>query len=162
MKNIIFLAFFCWLGMTWAVAQSAEDEKAVKATISKMQDLWNKHDINTYNGLHTEDATLVNPEGAFCANKSEIVKMHLAANEAYFKFTSLAIDIQKMRFASPEVALVNVKYNITMTGEATMADGTKANKRDKHSVAILHVLVKKNGTWQISATQVTIIQAPVK
>jgi uncharacterized protein (TIGR02246 family) len=162
MKNIIFLALFCLLSISWAVAQNAEDEKAVKATISKMQDLWNKHDINAYNNMHTEDATLVNPEGVFCANKAEIVKMHLQANEVYFKFTSVAIDIQKMRFVSPEVALVNVKYNITMTGEATMADGTRANKGDKHSAALLHVLVKKNGSWQISATQVTGIQAPAK
>lgn len=153
MKTTMILFAFLLIAVV-GNAQTA-DEKAVTAFMVGAQDLWNRHDINGYNNLYADDATLVNPAGAFSANKAEIVKLHLATNEHYFRYTSVAFDIQKIKFVTPEVALVNMKYNVTMTADATMPDGVKNSKGDKHSVAILHILVKKNGTWQISTTQVT-------
>lgn len=159
MKKILFFIIFCVSNIAFSFAQIA-DEKAINSFIANAQELWNKHDINAYNDLYTDDATLVNPAGIFCANKAEIVKMHLEANEFYFKKTSATISIPKMRLISPEMAVVNTIYHINVEQEITMPDGMKMPKGAKPLVAILHVLVKKNGTWKISATQVTNVMPP--
>ncbi len=159
--KIITFLFICLSSTNWALGQTA-DEKAVNELVANMQTLWNKHDINAYNDLYADDATLVNPVGIFCANKAEVVKMHLEANEYYFKYTSLVIETQKLRFLTPDVAVVNVRYMVNIEQDLSFPDGYKLKKGDKQIVAIIHVLAKKNGSWKISATQVTNVPPPTK
>jgi uncharacterized protein (TIGR02246 family) len=139
-------------------AQSATDEKAVRAVIQKMDDAWNAHDYS-YSGkydFYVKDATLVNPVGMYWKNRAEIIKAHQSFGETMFKYTSAKSQIVDLRFLAPTVALATVKTQYLVEQDYNFPDGKKAfSKGDTDAVMINVVCTRQNRAWKIASEQVT-------
>jgi uncharacterized protein (TIGR02246 family) len=157
MKTIIIsfvLLFIYHLGF----AQSATDEKAVRAVIQTMEDAWNAHDFN-YSGqydIFDQHAILINPVGMYWKNKAEIVKAHQVFGEMMFKHTSTKNQQVDVRFLAPTVALAAVKVQYRIEQDHNLPNGQKAgSKGDTNQSMLSIVLTKKNESWKIASLQVT-------
>ena len=139
-------------------AQSATDEKAIRAVIQKMDDAWNAHDYS-YSGqydIYAPDATLVNPVGMYWKNRAEIIKAHQVLGETMFKYTSAKSQQVDLRFLAPTVALATVKAQYRVEQDYNFPDGKKADSKGDTDYAMINVvLTKQNGAWKIASQQVT-------
>jgi uncharacterized protein (TIGR02246 family) len=148
--------------LIWSIgfAQSAADEKAVRAVIQKMDDAWNAHDY-TYSGkydIYEQNAIMINPVGMYWKNKGEIVKAHQVFGETMFKHTSSKGEILDIRFLAPAIAMAVVRAQYRVEKDHNLPSGEKAGSRGDTSHSMLHVvLTKKNEAWKITSTQVTTV-----
>jgi uncharacterized protein (TIGR02246 family) len=138
-------------------AQSATDEKAVRAVVQKMDDAWKAHDYS-YSGkydFYYQDATLVNPVGMYWKNRAEIIKAHKVLGEMMFKYSSAKSQIVDLRFLAPTVALATVKAQYQTEQDHNAPDGKAYSKGDFDYAMINVVLTKQNGDWKIASQQVS-------
>lgn len=139
-------------------AQSAADEKAIRAVIQKTDDAWNAHNYS-YSGqydIFAPDATLVNPVGMYWKNRAEIIKAHQVYGETMFKYTSAKSQQVDFRFLAPTVALSTVKAQYHVEQDYNFPDGKKANSKGDTNYAIINIVfTKQNGAWKIASEQVT-------
>jgi uncharacterized protein (TIGR02246 family) len=139
-------------------AQSATDEKAVRAVIQTMDDAWNAHDY-TYSGkydIYDQNALMINPVGMYWKNKGEIVKAHQVFGETMFKYTSSKSEIVDLRFLAPTVAVAIVRAQHRVEQDYNLPSGEKAgSKGDTNEVMLSVVFTKKNEAWKIASLQVT-------
>ncbi|CAA9299566.1 MAG: hypothetical protein AVDCRST_MAG56-5303 [uncultured Cytophagales bacterium] len=155
-------AFVTFLLSSLGFAQSASDEKAVRAVVQKMEDAWNAHHY-TYSGqydIYNNDASMINPVGMYWINRAEIVKAHQAFGEMMFKYGSTKNQQVDVRFLAPTVALVTVKAQYRVEQDHNFPDGRKAGSRGDTSYSMLTgVLTKQHDDWKIASLQVTPIDA---
>jgi uncharacterized protein (TIGR02246 family) len=141
-------------------AQSAADEKAVRAVIQKMDDAWNAHDYN-YSGkydIYDKDAVMINPVGMYWKDRSQIVKAHQVFGESMFKFSSSKSQITDIRFLAPTVAMAIIQAEYRVEQDHNLPSGEKAGSKGDISHSMLNVvLTKKNEAWKVSALQVTTV-----
>lgn len=157
MKTIILsfsLLLICQLGF----AQSATDEKAVRAVIQKMEDAWNAHDFN-YAGqydIYDQNAIMINPVGMYWKNKAEIIKAHQVFGEMMFKHITSKNEQVDVKFLAPTVALAAVKAQYRIEQDYNLPDGQKAGSKGDVNYSLLTLtLTKKNNAWKIASLQVT-------
>jgi uncharacterized protein (TIGR02246 family) len=146
-------------------AQSATDEKAVRAVIQKMDDAWNADDF-TYSGkydIYTPDAVMINPVGMYWRNRAEIIKAHQVFGETMFKFSTAKSQPVDIRFLAPTVALATIKGQYVVEEDHNLPDGSKAgSKGDTGYNMLTAVLTKKNNSWKIASLQVTELNQAVQ
>jgi uncharacterized protein (TIGR02246 family) len=157
------LALVLFYSITYA--QSATDDKAVRAVIQKMDDAWNAHDYS-YSGqydIYTLDATLVNPVGMYWKNRAEIIKAHQAFGETMFKYTTTKSQQVNLRFLAPTVAVATFKAQYQVEQEYKLPDGKKAGSKGDTNYAMINVvLIKQNAAWKIASQQVTELNLQVQ
>jgi uncharacterized protein (TIGR02246 family) len=143
-----------------AFAQSATDEKAVRAVIQKMDDAWNAHDY-AYSGkydIYDQNAMMINPVGMYWKDRSQIIKAHQVFGESMFKFSSSKSQIADIRFLAPTVAMAIIRTQYLVEQDHTLPSGEKAGSKGDISHSMLSVvLTKKNEAWKISSLQVTTV-----
>ncbi len=141
-------------------AQSAVDEKAIRAVIQKMDDAWNAHDY-TYSGrydIYDQNAMMINPVGMYWKNKAEIVKAHGVFGETLFKHSSAKSQIIDMRFLAPTVAVAIIKAQYLVEQDHNLPGGQKAGSKGDTSQSMVNaVLTKTNEVWKIASLQVTTV-----
>jgi len=116
------LALVLCLTSTFAFSQSAgtkagplsheEDEKGIKQTLRGCVDAWNRHDANAFSMPFVEDADFTNVVGMSAHGRTEIEKFHAAMFATNFKDSHLAMPDTKIRFITPDVAAVDVRWEI--------------------------------------------------
>jgi uncharacterized protein (TIGR02246 family) len=159
MKTIRFtlaLLLLCSIGY----AQSATDEKAVRAVIQKMDDAWNAHDY-TYSGkydIYDQNAMMINPVGMYWKGKGEIVKAHQVFGETMFKHSSAKSQIIDMRFPAPTVAVAIIKAQYLVEQDHNLPGGQIAVPKGSTSQGMINVVLnKKDEAWKILSLQVTTV-----
>lgn len=160
MKTTI-LAFTFLLVCHLGFAQSATDEKAVRAVIQKMDDAWNAHDY-TFTGkydIYAPDAMVINPVGMYWKNRSEILKAYQVFGETMFKYESTKSEQVDVRFLAPTVALATIKAMYRTNEDHTLPGGQKVPKGDTVYSMMNVILTKNNNDWKIASLQLTPINA---
>jgi len=99
-----------------------EDEKGIKQTLRGCVDAWNRHDANAFSMAFVEDADFTNVVGMSAHGRTEIEKFHAAMFATNFKDSQLAMPDTKIRFITPDVTAVDVRWD--MAGAKTR-DGQK-------------------------------------
>jgi uncharacterized protein (TIGR02246 family) len=159
MKTTIF-SFALFLLCSISFAQSAADEKAVRAVLQKMDDAWNAHDY-TYSGkydIYDQNAMMTNPVGMYWKDKAEIVKAHQVFGQTMFKYSSIQSQVVDMRFPAPTVAIAIIKSQYLVEQDHNFPSGEKAGSKGDTSQSISNVvLTKKNDAWKITSLQVTTV-----
>lgn len=139
-------------------AQSATEEKAIRAVIQTMDDAWNAHDY-TYSGkydIYDQNALMINPVGMYWKGKGEIVKAHGVFGETMFKYGSTKSEILDIRFLSSGLAMAIIKGQYRTEEDHNFPDGRKAGSKGDTTHSMLSVvLTKKNEAWKIISLQVT-------
>jgi uncharacterized protein (TIGR02246 family) len=135
----------------------ATEEQAIRQVAKDYETRWNKHDMNAFADLFTDDAEWVNVVGMVWRGKAEIMKAHRAFHETDFKNRSVYVDDLTVRFIRPDVAVAIAKWKVD---GFTAPDGRQFDKGVDVSTL---VFAKQNGKWLIaSGERVTVdpIAAP--
>ena len=76
MKRQLLATAVAWIAASHSVmaADKASDEKAIRQVAKNYETLWNKHDMNAFADLFTDDAEWVNVVGMVWRGKPEVMK----------------------------------------------------------------------------------------
>jgi uncharacterized protein (TIGR02246 family) len=153
MRNTAFTWKFLLTGLTIAVAalpltawgqtKGETDQEAVVAVIDQVVDAWNRHDAKAFAGVFAEDADFTNWRGEGASGRSKIEELHAPMFATIFKNSHQSYTAIKTRFIRPDVAAVDVRWEMT---DATDAQG---NPRPYRRGLLSFTMEKNAGQWQI-------------
>lgn len=132
-------------------APAAGEEKLVQETVQRFYDTFNSHDWDQIAEFTTEDWTHINPLGEWWRGREAVLKLLKEAHSTFLKGVIDTPDEIEVRFATADVAVVNVPS--TMKGTFTTPDGKK-HENDRQIRTF--VVVKRAGKWLIMHDQNTI------
>ena len=119
------------------------DEQSIVALINRFVDGWNRHDAKAFAAIFAEDADFTNWRGEGASGRSKIEEFHAPMFASIFKNSHQSYKAIKTRFIRPDVAAVEVHWE--MTG-ATDAQG---NPRPDRQGLLNFVMAKNAGEGQI-------------
>ena len=132
------------------------DEEAIRKVLATYVETWNKHDIQAWGQLFTDDVDYINRAGGWWKSNHENVRGHVAIHEVLVqqrKKMNYAATVSKISFLEPDIALVHAAWKWpgfrTPTGSAT---------DDINGIATL-LMVKRNSRWLIRALQNTVVES---
>ena len=126
-----------------AMAQSAQDEGAVRARLAAYADARNKRDAHAEALCYTEDGDFRSSQGPFVSGRAAIEKQ-LTVNDPSYHFD---VEITKLRFLNQTTAIVD-------------ADVRTGTSRGEALLVADYVLVKQGSDWLISAGRIATRPAP--
>jgi len=129
-------------------AQLAGDESSVRAVVTKWDDAWNRHDMNSLAKLFTVDADFVNVGGRHWKGREQIEQQHTARLNQ-FKASVWTTKFVSVQFLKPDIAIAHIDW--VLEGD-TDPDGTL---RPARGGVFTWVLSKQGETWLIRAAQNT-------
>ncbi|TRC72165.1 SgcJ/EcaC family oxidoreductase [Mesorhizobium sp. WSM4307] len=112
-------------------------------------DAWNRHDMDDFAALFSEEANFVNVVGMWWKNRAEIEGAHRATHETMFRDSRLEGFVSSVVGLAP--GLASVHYAWTLTG-AFAPDGSPAGTRK--GILLLVVKEEQSG-WRIKVAQNT-------
>jgi uncharacterized protein (TIGR02246 family) len=119
------------------------DQQAIVSVVDRFVDAWNRHDAKAFAAVFAEDADFTNWRGAGASGRSNIEEFHAPMFATIFKNSHQKYSSIKTRFIRPDVAAVDVRWE--MTG-AMDAEGNP--QPDRHGL-LMFVMTKNGGEWQI-------------
>ena len=135
-------------------AAAADDEAAVRSVLRGFEEAWNRHDMDAFARLFTEDADFVNVRGARWIGRPAIKEAHQASHGTVFKASRLSVPETSVRFLKPDVAVARSTWDLV--GHTTPTGEPQPPRKG----ILTNVLVKGDGGWQIVVTQNTDIVPP--
>lgn len=131
-----------------ALAQTASPlppgEEPIQQLVSAFVGAWNKHDVHAFAQTFAEDADFTNIRGVGAHGRTAIEQFHAPVFATIFKQSHQTATDISIRFLSPDVASVDVRWE--MTG-STAPDGTPIPLRK----GLLNWLVTNHGgRWLIT------------
>jgi uncharacterized protein (TIGR02246 family) len=125
-------------------AEAGSDEKAIHEVMDRFVGAWNRHDAKAFAAVFTEDADFTNWRGVGASGRAKIEEFHALIFATIFNKSVLKYTDIKIRFARPDVAAVDVHWD--MTG-AVDAHGNPVPER----FGLLSLVMTRDaGTWQIA------------
>lgn len=129
-----------------AHTQSAtpRDYAAVRQVLYAYERAWNDHDAHAFAATFSPDADFTNVRGVVAHGRAAIEQLHAPLFAHMFHGSHQVITSIKIRFLSPDIAAVEVLWD--MTGAL---DHAGAARPLTHGLRAL-VLTKEHGTWGIT------------
>jgi len=146
---VFLIVVFVVLSSTAAQVGVRDDEGAVRKVVADYADSWNKHDMQAFSRVFTDDVDYVNIAGRHWKGVQENVAEHAALFQNRLKNVVQTPTSVQIRFVTPDVALVHTTW-----------DATGWSRLNGEPVPVLKeittmVVVKSKGKWLISAFQNT-------
>jgi len=146
-SGFLTVAFCCVAPLGVALA-SEGDEAVIRALEARQESAWNAHDAHAYAQLFPADADTVNVLDWRRKSRAELEQKLSAGFSSVFANSQLHIAEVAVRFLSPDVAIVHVRWS--MTG-ADSPDGSGQHiPRNGIQTQTLHKTV---AGWHIAAFQ---------
>jgi uncharacterized protein (TIGR02246 family) len=147
-----------FLLLTGQISFAQKDLEVIEKNVNQLVSDWNTHDFKNMDTYTTEDVEWVNIVGMWWKGRTEVKMAHQGMFDRIFKGVPFTKKSTKIRFLTPEVAVVNL---IVHVGEFFPPDGLNhgTNKMPEADDLLTLVFVKKNGQWLLSAGQNTVIDA---
>jgi uncharacterized protein (TIGR02246 family) len=125
---------------------TAGDEVAIRRVLDARNAAYNKHDAKALAATYAPDADLVTGTGRLVSGRREIEKNYTEAFSGVDKNAFVTINSSKLRFLSPDAALLDL-------------DGVTTGRTDGTiKTHATWVYVKRDGEWMIVAIRATRIQ----
>jgi uncharacterized protein (TIGR02246 family) len=137
-------------GAAAAPEPELSDEAAVSRLYSKLMEAWRAGDAEAFASVFAEDGQLVAFDGTRIDGRAAIAAFHEPLFRKYLKGSRLVGKVVRVRFPSPEVAVMHA------TGSTVMR-GRQAPSPERDSIQTL-VAARRDGDWQIVAFQNTRIR----
>jgi uncharacterized protein (TIGR02246 family) len=125
------------------------DESAVRDVLAEYEVSWNGHDTASFGRLFTEDCDYVNITGVHWKGVQEIIQGHTELFQKRLKTAVRKLTGVKVRFSTPDVALVHATWDVT--GWSRPTEGAVPVLKEITTIT----MVKTNGKWLITAFQDT-------
>ena len=136
------------------------ERDAVMGVMKKIVDTWNRHDMEAFANLFSQEADFVNVRGVRWIGRDAIRTNHAAAHATIFKNSRLSVVGEiSVGFLKPDVAVVR---SITEITDAIDSTGRTLPPRD---TLLTLVVMNIEGKWTIVVAQNTNIDtgpAPTK
>ena len=126
-----------------------DDEGAVRDVLAEYEVSWNGHDMADFGRLFTEDCDYVDIDGVHWKGAREIVQRHTELFQKKSKTAVRKLTGVEVRFSTPDVALVDARWDVTNSSRPT----GKAVPVLKETTKM--VMTKTNGKWLITSLQNT-------
>jgi uncharacterized protein (TIGR02246 family) len=130
-------------------AQSPQDEEAIRHIERLWDEAWNRHDPKALAALLAEDADFVNVTGTLYRGREAFENLMVRTHQTQFKDSTRNTLETHVKFLTPEIALVNARWQIS--GDRN-ADGTPRQPREG---IMTRVVVKRGGQWVVVAAHNT-------
>lgn len=125
------------------------DESEVRELLDELTDAWNRGDARAYGARYQADATFTNVFGAFYVGREEFDRRHDEILRGIFAGTKLTMEIRQLRFLRPDIAAVDVATSLA--GAKVRPPGVEVGPDDRLHSALLMVLTREHGRWEIAA-----------
>jgi uncharacterized protein (TIGR02246 family) len=120
-----------------------EDTQQIHGVMNAFVDAWNQHDAKAFAAVFAEDADFTNWRGQGASGRSKIEEFHAPLFATIFKNSHQTMTDIKIRFVRPDVAAVDVHWELTGQTDA------QGNARPPRQGILNFVMAKKDGKWQI-------------
>jgi uncharacterized protein (TIGR02246 family) len=147
-------------GMTAA----SDDEKAISDIITEFVATWNRRDAAAWAAQFAADSDHINVVGMLFEGREENHRRHAENFAGMFNDSTLRHHIRRLRFLSPDIALVDLDSEMRIVGPLPPAF-TAISRRDADGAAVMrsrmrHVMTRADGRWQIVASQNSPMMTP--
>ena len=133
------------------------DEAAIRKVLADYVEAWNKHDMNAWGQLFTDDVDYVNRGGGWWKSNEENVEGHKLIHDMLVRQKqkmTYKSDVEKITFLKPDIAIAQAKWEWP---GFTLPSGEEVT--DFRGI-ITMVMVKQDGRWLIRALQNTVTSLP--
>jgi uncharacterized protein (TIGR02246 family) len=120
-----------------------QDEKAIKEVLTRFVEAWNRHDAKAFSMVFAEDADFTNVRGMSAHGRTEVEKMHAPRFATNFKDSNQKITENKIRFLTPDIAAVDVRW------EMTGAKGPDGQEIPLRKGLLSFIMTRSSGQWLI-------------
>jgi len=125
----------------------ANDEAAIRALYEQLMDGWNKGSGEAFAAPFAEVCDLVAFDGTHFTSRREIATFQQTLFDKWLKGTRLVGEVKRVRFLTPDVAVMHAIGGTLMRGESKAAPA-------RDSIQTL-VATRANGEWKLAAFQNT-------
>jgi uncharacterized protein (TIGR02246 family) len=127
---------------------ASRDEGAIRSLYQQLMDGWNAGSGELFAAPFAEDGDLVGFDGTHLKGKQEIATFHQQIFESYVKGSRLVGKVRRIRFLTPEVAIMHVVGGTIMAGKTDI-------EPERNSVQTLVATRDSNGDWRLASFQKT-------
>jgi len=138
-----------WFNGSVSGGADVDNEDAVEAIVRKIIDAWNRHDMDAFANLFTDDADFVNVRGARWIGRHTIREAHAAVHATIFRNSQLSLRASSVRFLRPDVAVARSVTEVT--GQINPSGETLPPR----SAVLTLVMMNVDGKWMIVVAQNT-------
>lgn len=146
LTSLVLIPFACSHKMTQA------DEESVKKVVLDFVEDFNEGSFKNADNYATVDWDHINPGGGIDIGREATLNTVRAVHQTFLKGVSMTTDSMKVKFVSPEVALVTGYHSIDTY--VTPDSVRHENERQIKS----YVIVKQNGKWLLTLDHNTSIR----
>jgi uncharacterized protein (TIGR02246 family) len=133
------------------------DEQLIRGLVAAYVETWNRHDMDAWGRLFTDDADYVNRAGGWWKSNRDSVDGHKAIHDMLVRQKqpmTYRSDVAKVAFLKPDIALVHATW--AWPGFA----GPSGEEQQDFKGVITMVVVKRDGRWLIRAVHNTVASGP--
>jgi uncharacterized protein (TIGR02246 family) len=130
-------------------AQDAVADSAIRAIVADQAASWNAGDGARYASRVGADVSFTNLFGMVMYGSAPFVKRHQEILGTFYKGTTKKHTIRKIRFVTPDVALVDIDNEVH--GVKAMPAGIPVPPDGVIKTQLMEVFVRRNGQWWIEA-----------
>jgi len=112
-------------------------------------DAWNRHDMDRFAALFTDDANFVNVVGMWWKSQEEIKAAHTATHLTIFKNSCLDGEVSSVKSLASGVTAMHVTWKLA--GASTPDGGSAGTRRG----ILLLILIRERSGWRIKVAQNT-------
>jgi uncharacterized protein (TIGR02246 family) len=139
-------------------ASAAIDSTRIQAIIAEQVTAWNAGDATAFSRNFAEDGSFTNIRGTVFYGHQAFEDRHAEIFRTFFKGSNLAMSATRIRFVTPDVAIVDIATQLSRLqgappGITPGADGTIRTR-------LQEVFVKQGGVWWIASYHNVDIKAP--
>lgn len=120
----------------------AEDEAAIRAIVTRLQDAWNASDSKAWAAAFAEDADYVIVNGMRIKGRGVIESGHRGIFDTIYKGSRISASSQSVRFIRDDVAIAHVEWHLKFND-----GGTPRESKAMNSI----IVTKEKGQWSITA-----------
>jgi uncharacterized protein (TIGR02246 family) len=133
---------------SWA-ADARADEAAIRAIVAEQATAWTAGDARGYASHLAPQASFTNLFGMVMYGAPAFEKRHAEILSSFYKGTSKHHTVRRIRFVTPDVAIVDIDYEVR--GVAAMPAGIAVPKDGIVKTQLMEIFVRRSNAWLIEA-----------
>lgn len=124
-------------------------EQQIKQIIDRQQDAWNRGDAAGYAVDCDEHMSFTNIVGKMFFGREVFEERHAFLFSQIFKNSMLDMNIQRIHFPVPDIAIVDIACNLG--GYQRLPEGVRAQTDGSLHTCLLEVMVRSGSGWRVAA-----------